>query len=139
MRHGALKQLSGPNWQDFTHRTGKAPSLVAATAAQTGARCPGGGGMGLSETSERGGTARRVVKSRARRSHLRSKQHNVRTVLSVVRKGRMWRVQITRLNGSVRYFGRFSSEKRAREWIAAHSRIGQVEMMGLPPLIGVIN
>ena len=42
-------------------------------------------------------------------------------------------------NFSVRYFGRFSSEKRAREWIAAHSRIGQVEMMGLPLLIGVIN
>ena len=49
-------------------------------------------------------------------------------------------------NFSVRYFGRFSSEKRAHEWIAAHSRIGQVEMMsltaahwGLPPLIMVIN
>jgi len=77
--------------------------------------------MGLSETSERGGTARRVAKSRARRSHLRSKQHNVRAVLSVVRKGRMWRVQITRPNGCVRYFGRFRSATRARDWIAAHA------------------
>ena len=77
--------------------------------------------MGLSETSERGGTAQRVVKSRARRSHFRSKQHNVRTVLSVVRKGRMWRVQITRPNGCVRYFGRFRSATRARDWIAAHA------------------
>jgi hypothetical protein len=57
-----------------------------------------------------------------------------------------WRVQIMQSNFSVRYFGRFSSEKRAREWIAAHSRIGQVEMMsstaahwGLLPLIVVIN
>jgi hypothetical protein len=40
--------------------------------------------------------------------------------VSPVRKGRMWRVQIMRSNCSVRYFGRFSSEKRAREWIAAH-------------------
>jgi hypothetical protein len=41
--------------------------------------------------------------------------------LSVVRKGRMWRVQITRPNGCVRYFGRFSSAARARDWIAAHA------------------
>ena len=78
-------------------------------------------GDGLSETSERGVTAQRVVKSRVRRSHLRRQQHNVRTVLSVVRKGRMWRVQITRPNGCVRYFGRFSSATRARDWIAAHA------------------
>jgi hypothetical protein len=37
-----------------------------------------------------------------------------------MRKGRTWRVQITQSNGSVRYFGRFSSETRARAWIAAH-------------------
>jgi hypothetical protein len=40
--------------------------------------------------------------------------------MSPKRKGRMWRVQIMQSNFSVRYFGRFSSEKRAREWIAAH-------------------
>jgi hypothetical protein len=33
----------------------------------------------------------------------------------------MWRVQIIQPNGSVRYFGRFTSEKRAREWITAHA------------------
>jgi hypothetical protein len=33
----------------------------------------------------------------------------------------MWRVQITAPDGSVRLFGRFSSEKNAREWIAAHA------------------
>jgi hypothetical protein len=43
------------------------------------------------------------------------------TVLSPVQKGRMWRVQIKQPNGSVRYFGRFTSEKRAREWITAHA------------------
>jgi hypothetical protein len=41
--------------------------------------------------------------------------------LVTVRKGRMWRVQITAPNGSVRLFGRFSSEKSAREWMAAHA------------------
>jgi hypothetical protein len=60
-----------------------------------------------------GGTARRV--KRARRSHLA-----MPAKLATVRKGRMWRVQITAPNGSVRLFGRFSSEKRAREWIAAY-------------------
>ncbi len=43
------------------------------------------------------------------------------SVLSPMQKGRMWRVQIEQPNGSVRYFGRFASEKRAREWIVAHA------------------
>jgi hypothetical protein len=43
--------------------------------------------------------------------------------MSPMRKGRMWRVQIMQSNFSVRYFGGFSSEKRAREWIAAHVRL----------------
>jgi hypothetical protein len=57
-----------------------------------------------------GGTPRRA--QRARRSHF---------WMSSIRKGRMWRVQITQPDGSVRYFGRFSSERRAREWIAVHA------------------
>jgi hypothetical protein len=56
-----------------------------------------------------GGRARRV--QRTRRSHL---------WMLPMRRGRMWRVQIMQSNFSVRYFGRFSSEKRAREWIAEH-------------------
>jgi hypothetical protein len=63
---------------------------------------------------QRGGTARRV--KRARRSH-----HSMSPKLEPLRKGRMWRVQIIQPNGSVRYFGRFTSEKRAREWITAHA------------------
>src|SRR3974377_197976 len=43
------------------------------------------------------------------------------TVLSPVQKGRRWRVQITQPDGSVHYFGRFASEKRALEWIATHA------------------
>jgi hypothetical protein len=35
----------------------------------------------------------------------------------------MWRVQITPPNGCVRYFGRFSSATRARDWIAAHASL----------------
>jgi hypothetical protein len=68
------------------------------------------------------GTARRV--KRARRSNV--------AVLATVRKGRMWRVQITAPNGRVLFFGRFSSEKGAREWIAAHTplMIPQTESTG---------
>jgi hypothetical protein len=40
--------------------------------------------------------------------------------MSPIRKGRVWRVQIKQPDGSVRCFGRFTSEKRAREWIAVH-------------------
>jgi hypothetical protein len=63
---------------------------------------------------QRGGTARRV--KRARRSHL-----SMSPELEPLRKGRMWRVQIIQPNGSVPYFGRFTSEKRVREWITAHA------------------
>lgn len=43
------------------------------------------------------------------------------TVLSAVHDGNIWRVQITWPNGSVRYFGRFPSEKDAHAWINAHA------------------
>jgi len=62
-----------------------------------------------------GGTARRA--KHVRRFHLAMPAKKLVTV----RKGRMWRVQITAPNGSVRLFGRFSSEKSAREWMAAHA------------------
>jgi hypothetical protein len=58
-----------------------------------------------------GGTRGRI--KHARRSHI--------AMLATVRKGHLWRVQITAPNGSVRFFGRFSSEKSAGEWIAAHA------------------
>lgn len=62
----------------------------------------------------RGGRAQRL--ERARRPHI-----TMLLKLEPLRKGRMWRVQIIQPNGSMRYFGRFTSEKRAREWIAAHA------------------
>jgi hypothetical protein len=44
-----------------------------------------------------------------------------RTVLSpVIEKGGIWRVRITWPNGSVRHFGKFTSEKEALDWITAH-------------------
>jgi hypothetical protein len=43
------------------------------------------------------------------------------TVLLAVQEGNFWRVQIVWPNGSVHYFGRFSSEKGAREWIINHA------------------
>ena len=48
---------------------------------------------------------------------------NVRTRISPVQKGRIWRVQITWPNGKLNYVGKFSSEKDAIEWIEAHARL----------------
>jgi hypothetical protein len=36
-------------------------------------------------------------------------------------RGNIWRVQIVWPNGSVHYFGRFSSKKGAHEWIISHA------------------
>jgi hypothetical protein len=67
---------------------------------------------------------------RTRRSHF---------WMSPIRKGRMWRVQIMQPDGSVRYFGRFSSEKRAREWIAVHALLTNhlTENGDYPPALGL--
>jgi hypothetical protein len=46
-----------------------------------------------------------------------------RTVLSPVREGKIWRVQIVWPNGAVHHFGKFTSEKDAVDWIAAHSQL----------------
>jgi hypothetical protein len=48
---------------------------------------------------------------------------NVGTQLSPVQQSRIWRVQITWPNGKVNYFGKFSFEKYAIEWIEAHARL----------------
>jgi hypothetical protein len=58
-------------------------------------------------------------RGRVERRNAFSVRHPSHLLMSPVRKGGMWRVQIIQPNGSVRYFGRFSLEKRAREWIAA--------------------
>jgi hypothetical protein len=47
----------------------------------------------------------------------------VRTLLSPVRKGEIWRVQIVWPNGMVRHVGQFTSEKEAAKWILAHPRL----------------
>jgi len=95
---------------------------VTGIAAQTGVLSGGAGGV-MGCRRRRGGTARRV-KARSRRSHfsmLPKLAPEMSTVLSPVQKGRRWRVQIKQPDGSARYFGRFASEKRAREWIAVHA------------------
>ena len=49
---------------------------------------------------------------------------DVHTQLSpVVQEGGIWRVQIVWPNGAVRYFGKFTSERDAMGWIAAHPRL----------------
>ena len=41
----------------------------------------------------------------------------------VVAAGGIWRVRMTWPNGTVRYFGKFTSEKGAIQWITAHPRL----------------
>jgi hypothetical protein len=107
--HGIAKQLTVPIKQDFI------PSHQAKPEAGERAQSCPLSGVGMYRWWERrGGTVRRV--KRARRSHL-----SISPKLEPVRKGRMWRVQIIQPNGSMRYFGRFTSEKRAREWITRHA------------------
>jgi hypothetical protein len=43
------------------------------------------------------------------------------TVLLPMQVGRIWRVQIVWPNGSVHYFGTFSSREAAVEWITTHA------------------
>ena len=43
------------------------------------------------------------------------------TVLLALQEDSIWRVQIVWPNGSVHYFGKFSSEKDACEWIINHA------------------
>lgn len=42
------------------------------------------------------------------------------TVLTLVKVGELWRVQIAWPNGTTKYFGKFGSEREARKWIGAH-------------------
>ena len=44
-------------------------------------------------------------------------------VLFPVREGKIWRVEIVWPNGAVNHSGKFTSEKDAVDWIAAHSRL----------------
>lgn len=48
---------------------------------------------------------------------------DVLTRLSPVKKGGIWRVQITWPNGKVHFVEKFSSEKDAIAWIEAHARL----------------
>jgi hypothetical protein len=43
------------------------------------------------------------------------------TVLTSVRDGDFWRVQIAWPNGTLHHFGKFRSEQEAQGWISAHS------------------
>jgi hypothetical protein len=45
------------------------------------------------------------------------------TLLSPVQEGGIWRVRIVWANGTVHYFGKFTSEKEAVRWIAAHPQL----------------
>jgi hypothetical protein len=48
---------------------------------------------------------------------------DIRTLLSSVQQGRIWRVKVLWPNGKVNYVGKFSSENDAIKWIEAHPRL----------------
>lgn len=55
----------------------------------------------------------------------------------VVQEGGIWRVRIAWLNGAVRFFGKFTSEKDAIAWIEAHPNLTKpVDTVDAPPLAG---
>jgi len=45
------------------------------------------------------------------------------TVLTSVKVGDVWRVQISWPNGAINYIGKFGSELEARKWISTHRRL----------------
>ena len=50
---------------------------------------------------------------------------NAVTLLSPVQEGRIWRVKIEWANGAIHHFGKFTSEKEAVRWIAAHPQLAK--------------
>jgi uncharacterized protein (DUF2384 family) len=48
-------------------------------------------------------------------------------LLSPVQKGRIWRVKIVWPNRAVHYFGKFTSERDAIDWINAHPNLTKPE------------
>jgi hypothetical protein len=48
-------------------------------------------------------------------------------LLSPVQDGKIWRVRIVWRNRNVNYFGRFTSERDAIDWINAHPRLTKPE------------
>jgi len=48
-------------------------------------------------------------------------------ILSPVQDGHIWRVKIVWPNGAVHYFGKFTSEQDAIDWINAHPRLTKPE------------
>ena len=47
------------------------------------------------------------------------------TVLTSVKKGELWRVQIAWPSGTTRYFGKFGSEQEALGWISRHRSLSE--------------
>jgi hypothetical protein len=54
-------------------------------------------------------------------------------VLSPVREGKIWRVEIVWPNGAVHHFGKFASKKDVDDWIAAHPRLTMPAEQTSPP------
>ncbi len=48
-------------------------------------------------------------------------------LLSPVQDGKIWRVKIVWPNRNVNYFGKFTSERDAIDWINAHSNLTKPE------------
>ena len=52
------------------------------------------------------------------------------TVLTSVKKGDQWRVQIAWPSGTTKYFGKFGSEQEALGWISRHRWLTERDMEG---------
>jgi len=52
------------------------------------------------------------------------------TVLTSVKVGDLWRVQIAWPNGTTKYFGKFGSEQEASGWISRHRWLTERGMEG---------
>lgn len=48
-------------------------------------------------------------------------------ILSSVKQGSVWHVRLAWPNGAVHYFGKFTSEQDAIDWIHAHPGLGRPE------------
>ena len=54
----------------------------------------------------------------------------VSTILTLIKVGDLWRVQIAWPNGTTRHFGKFDSEQAAAGWISRHRWLTERGMEG---------
>ena len=61
------------------------------------------------------------------------------TVLAPVQNGSIWRVRIAWPIGTVHHFGKFTSEKDASDWIAAHAWLMECQKIPKPRPVNSVS